>query len=117
MLPTATPQVGASSQISPRRIVYPFVADSTMSVHRSACDVDDLPRDEPGVGAHEERRGVRDVLGLTDSADRDGPRRDALMFSEVAAEPASRCPGHVSDDESRRDGVGGDPVPSELERE
>src|SRR5690606_6632357 len=87
------------------------------SVHRSAGDVDDLSRHETRFGADQVGSGMGDVLRPADAAHGDGLRRPALELFEVQAEPPRRGPGHVTHDEARCDGVGGDAVLAELEGE
>src|SRR4051812_36165583 len=102
------------SQSATTVVSSPWGSVMGLSVLRSAGDVDDLARHEPGPLADEERRGVGDVLGLTDPLHRDlvGAELDEVV--EVDLHAGGRRGGHVGLDEAGRDGVGGDAELAEL---
>lgn len=60
------------------------------SLDRPAGDAPNLLGDEPRLWAGGEGHRVRDVLWLSAPADRDGSRRGALVFGDIAAKPAGR---------------------------
>src|SRR5687768_4580988 len=100
----------SSSMFSKARMGWP-------SVLRSAGDVDDLAGHEAGALAHEERRGVRDVLGLTDARDRDRLRGTVDQILERDLHALGGRLGHLGGDEAGRDRVDRDAELAELDRE
>lgn len=63
-----------------------YLNAATRSVGRPARDVDDLARDEARALAHQERGGVRDIVGVADALDRDLRCGGLLEVLEVHAD-------------------------------
>src|SRR5262245_43248816 len=111
---TVLPRVRAAIAVAASvRAVIVLSSSSWVSdeVHPSAVHVENLGSHEPGFGRREERTRVRNVLGLSVPANH-RTRRERLEVGLGAPRP-----GHVGEDEPRRDRVNGDPMRSQLQRE